>query len=368
MLTVAVVGCGRIGSLLEDDPLRPKPASHMGAIAACADRVRLLAVCDTDRQRLLLCQKRWHVPHVYLDYREMIGIERPDLLVIATWTESHRDIAVFAAGSGVRGIVLEKPVAIDLEQAREIVATCRARQVKLVINHERRWDPLYRKAAEIVREGKLGALRTIVASVLCQSAARGSWKSVLDEVGGGPLLHDGTHLIDMIRYLGGEIHTVQGSVRREVPEVGVETTAVGQLECGDRVVVFLEAGGMREYFHFELDLQFERGRLKVGNGVRELWTVAPSTRYSGFADLVPGEFPPLPGGLNPFTGALREVADAIDQDLPESAILSSGIDGLRAMEAVFALYYSAFIGGKPVALPPRLSGHPLKKMFQTGML
>jgi len=38
------------------------------------------------------------------------------------------------------------------------------------------------------------------------------------------------------------------------------------------------------------------------------------------------------------------------------------------MEAVFALYYSAFIGGKQVSLPPRLSGHPLKKMFQTGML
>lgn len=366
--TVALIGCGRIGSLLEDDPLRAKPASHMGGIQRLGDRVRLVAVCDTDRQRLVDCQNRWRVEKIYLDYREMIWNEKPQVVIIATWTASHRDIAVYAAENGVRGLVLEKPMAVDLQQADEILYACRRHNVKLVVNHERRWDSRYIQVRRWIEEERLGPLRTIHATVLSRSALEGSWKSVLEEVGGGPLLHDGTHLLDMVHYFCGEIEEVSGKVYREHPTVGVETTALGLLRSRDGVNVFVEAGGMRDYFHFEMDLQFARGRIKVGNGIEEFAESRPSTRYSGFQDLQSERFIAADCQCSPFPGALEEALQAVALDLREEEIHSSGRDARRAMETIFAVYYSAFLGGKVVRLPLQIGGHPLKKLFASGKL
>lgn len=372
---IALIGCGRVGAWLEDDPLRVKPASHLGGIKKIIDNKEvkkglvLAAVCDISHERLLRCRERWKLyikgDNLYTDYKELIYKEKPDIIIIATWTSSHRDIAVYAAQNGVKGIVLEKPAATTLAQAREIVNTCKQYHVKLVVNHERRWGPLYRKTKEIIENKVLGYLKLIYGNVLSRSAPRGAWPEVLKEVGGGPLLHDGTHLIDLVRYFIGDIDTVNGYVKREDPAVGVETTATALLETKNGITVFIEAGGMRDYFNFEMDLQFERGRIKVGNGIKEYYVSENSRRYSGFKDLVPASFPELPADTNPFTGAISEVIKAMEED---SEPQSSGTDGLKAMEVIFAIYYSAYLKGKTLRLPVRIPGHPLEKMFKAGML
>lgn len=354
-----------MGALLEEDPLRKKPASHMGGIKNIQSKIHSISVCDIDEERLLHCKEKWNIGKGYLDYKELLFNEKPDIAVIAAWTSTHRDIALCAVKNGVKGIVLEKPVATDLDQSREIVDACKKHNVKLVINHERRWDPLYIKTKEIIREKALGDLKFIYGSVLSQSVPRGAWKTVLDDVGGGPLLHDGTHLIDMIRFFTGDIESVNGTVKRENPEAAVETTAAALLQSLNGVNIVIEAGGMRDYFNFELDLQFEKGRIKVGNGIREFYTSETSTRYTGFRDLVKTDFPPFTRDSDPFSGAILEVMEAIEND---SNPQSSGTDGLKAMEVIFAIYYSAWLDGKKVTLPLKVSGHPLKKMFQSGMI
>lgn len=369
--TIALIGCGRVGVWLEDDPLRAKPASHMGGIKKIIANgseehgLQPVAVCDIDEDRLHRCMSQWNIPKGYSDYKELIDTENPDLLCIATWTESHRDIAIYAAQNGVKGIVLEKPMALNIDQAQEIIRSCTVHNVKLVINHERRWDPKYKAVKKVVSDQTLGQLKAVYGNVLCRSAPRGSWKSVLQDVGGGPLLHDGTHLVDMVLYLAGNISTVNGSVKREDPEIGVETTATAMMTTTEGIPVFIEAGGMRDYFNFELDLHFEKGRLKVGNGIKEFYISEESTRYSGFRDLVEAPFPSYVRDSDPFTGAIQEVIKAIDQNKEP---FSSGKDGLRTMEVIFGIYYSAYLKGKTVSLPLKLSGHPLEKMFKTGML
>ncbi len=365
MYRVALIGCGRVGLLLEEDPLRQKPASHMGGIQKLQD-VELTAICDIQPERLDYARQKWHVPHTYLDYRELIDREKPDLIIIATWTSSHHDIAVYAAQHGVKGIVLEKPVATTLHHALDLVRICQEKGVKLVVNHERRWDSLYNKTKQIIADKSLGQLRAIYGNVLSRSALQGDWHEVIKAVGGGPLLHDGTHLVDMIRFFTGDIATINGHVTREDPTMGVETSASALLHSQNGVTVFLEAGGMRNYFNFELDLHFQNGRIKVGNGIREYYVVANSSRYTGFNDLVRQEFPPLTTHSDPFTGAIREVIRAINSDdEPES----SGLDAYKAMEIIFAIYHSASLKGKTVTLPlPAKMPHPLKKMFRTGMI
>lgn len=362
----ALIGCGRVGVTLEDDPLRAKPASHIGGIVKLGpQKVNLVATCDIDKEKLLYTQRQWGIEAVYLDYKELIQKEKPDIIVVATWTQTHKDIVVFAAQNGVKGIVLEKPMATDLESSNEIIKACTIHQVKLVINHERRWDPLYRKAKEIVDNETLGSLKSIYCNVFSRSAPKGAWESVLEDFGGGPLLHDGTHLVDMIRYLSGEIVSINGYVRRENPDVGTETTATAMMETDKSVNVFMEAGGMRNYFNFELDLQFEEGRIRVGNGIKEYFQARSSTRYTGFRDLVKGKFPKLERGIDPFSGAISELIDSMEKN---TIPLSSLDDGYRAMEIIFGIYYSAYVGGKSLKFPLKISGHPLKKMFQTHLL
>jgi predicted dehydrogenase len=372
---IALIGCGRVGVWLEDDPLREKPASHLGGIKKIIDEdlaakgLEVTGLCDIDRERLLRCRERWSLylknARLYHDYRKLILKEKPDLIIIATWTFLHRDMAVFAARHGVKGIVLEKPLTISLKQAEDVIAACRDHHVKLVVNHERRWAPLYRKTREILESKCLGELKLIYGNVLSRSAPRGPWQSVLKEAGGGPLLHDGTHLVDMIRYFCGDIETVNGYVSREDPEAGVETTATALLRAKNSTAVFLEAGGLRDYFNFEMDLQFERGRIKIGNGIRKYYITADSRRYSGFRDLTPADFPPFSRDTDPFTGAILEVIHALETDgEPQSSV----IDGWKAMEVIFAIYRSAALGGKTLNLPVKINRHPLMKMFARGML
>jgi predicted dehydrogenase len=377
---IALIGCGRVGIWLEDDPLRVKPASHIGGIkkiiaSSSSDPLyrnfsgplELAALCDIDAGRLEEAGRRYEIPpeHLYRDYRRLILNEKPDIVIIATWTSTHRKIALFAAHNGVKGIVLEKPVAASISHAREIIDACAQHCVKLVVNHERRWDPLYKKTREIVKSNVLGELKLIYGNVLSRSAPRGPWETVLKEAGGGPLLHDGTHLTDLVCYFAGDIDSVTGTVKREDPEIGTETTASAMLRTASGVTVFLEAGGMRNYFNFELDLQFETGRIKVGNGIREYYVSEDSTRYTGFHDLVKQPFPSFVRDSDPFTGAIIDVIEAIETNEPP---MSSGEDGLKAMEIIFGIYHSASLQGKPVKLPMNFRGHPLRKMFKNNLL
>lgn len=369
---VSLIGCGRVGLLLEEDPLRVKPASHLGGIQKLHTsnspdiHIELTSLCDINPERLHYAAKKWQVHHTYHDYKQQIAQEKPDIIIIASWTSSHHKIVVYAAEHGVKGIVLEKPVATTLHYAEEMIAICQQKNVKLVVNHERRWDPLYRKIREIIENNTLGPLRTIYGNVLSRSGVQGDWRTILPAVGGGPLLHDGTHLIDMVRYLAGDIAHLCGHVKREDPNMAVETSATAMLHTHHNVTVFIEAGGMRDYFNFELDLHFQYGRIRAGNGIRDYYVVEDSKRYSGFKDLVKQPFPALTTLSDPFTGALLEVIHAIETDtIPES----SGVDAYKAMEIIFAIYHSASCNGKTITLPLRPTRiHPLKKMFRAGKL
>src|SRR3954447_13577204 len=124
-LRAAIVGCGRMGGTIDDEVHHTPivlPYSHAATYAA-VDGVALTALADTDGQRLAGFGERWGVPeaHRYLDYRELIERERPDLLSITTPATSHAALAVYAAEQGVRGIWCEKAMACSLAECDAMV-------------------------------------------------------------------------------------------------------------------------------------------------------------------------------------------------------------------------------------------------------
>ncbi|MDY6936012.1 MAG: Gfo/Idh/MocA family oxidoreductase [Spirochaetota bacterium] len=354
-LKIALIGCGRIGFLLENDSLRQKPCTHYGGARAAGLRINY--ACDINTERLYKFAKSANIKeeNCFIDYRELILSVKPDLVIIGTWTDSHADIGIFASNNDARTIVCEKPIASNLIQAKRLIEECAKHNVALIINHERRYETRYRNVKRLLSEGKIGDIKTVNASILT-SPYRGN--SNIGE-GGGPLLHDGTHMIDIIRYFFGEIKSALGEIDRDNRDCGFEDRATAWLKTERGIDIFLEAGGSRDYFVFELNISGTKGKIVIGNGYERIYINRKSRLYSGFRDLSEKPFSKTKG-INYFKREYLEVKKTLNRNNIE--ITSSGLDGYKAMEAIHAIYLSSYLNSKRMELPIRPETN-IKKIF-----
>jgi len=341
---VAIIGCGRIGSTLEDDPLRDKPASHAGAFYR-HPKTTIVAACDMDEKRLTAFGQRWSIPRgsLYGDYRKLLKSEKPDIVTVASWTETHCPITVAAASvESVKAIYCEKPIATNLRQANKMISACKKNGVKLIVGHERRFDANFVKVKKLIDKGRFGTLKTIVGHALSQKPP----KLHTDKYVGGALYHDGTHLMDLILYYGGPAKWVTAFDERPNGKRYVESTAVGLIRLKSGVNVFVEGGGERDYFKFDLDLQFESGRILIGNSGISVFRSEKSTNYSGFKELSPAAFGVSDNGVkNSFLGAVDELVKSIKNGKEP---VSNGVEAMNALELILKMYKSASRGGKRI--------------------
>lgn len=353
---VILIGCGRIGFLLENDPLRKKPCTHAGG--ALSAGIAITHAVDIDRSRLekFRCSSGISPENCSTHYRELLNRVTPHCVIIATWTESHTDIALFAARRGAEIIVCEKPLSWSLKTAKNLIETCEKTGCRLLVNHERRYDPRYRKAAELLRSGKIGELKTIHGQVL--TGPYGGSSSLRE--GGGPLLHDGTHMIDIIRYFAGDITEVTGSFQRDSRSSGYEDRAAAWLKTHGGIDIFLEAGGSRNYFQFEAVISGTEGKIVIGNGYQSLFLSRPSRYYRGFRDLREVNFPAIKN-QNCFTELYREVKKLMKNRKNE--ITSTGRDGYSALEIIHGIYLSAWKNETKITLPLKQGEVNLQRIF-----
>ncbi len=354
-MNIALIGCGRIGFLLEDDPLRYKPCTHYGGAVSAG--LSFTCACDINEERLEKFAETAGIPAggLYADYRALLRDKKPGLAVIATWTDSHDEICVEAAKNGARVIVLEKPVSWSLKQARRTLKFCGDTGAAVIVNHERRYAARYRALKRFIEDGIVGRVMSVRGSMLTSGY---SGESTLTG-GGGPFLHDGTHLVDTIRYLFGDLKSARGRFTRAWSS-GFEDHAVAWMDTRTGMEIFLEAGGRRDYFVFELTVSGTRGEIIIGNGYERFYLGEESRYYTGFKDLVEKKFPAYENN-NCFTELYGEAA-ALLEGKPVT-VASSGLDGYRALEAVHAVYLSSRLDGKAVSLPVRPGRINLKKIF-----
>lgn len=357
----ALVGCGRVGFLLERDALRPKPCTHAGGVVSHTD-FNMVAGCDINPERLADFGRTFGIgpDHLYADVDEMLRREKLDLLNIATWTESHDVIVRKACRRKIPAVVCEKPMAVTWDRARRMAASARRSGVLLLINHGRRWSPEYRSVRTAVREKRYGELRHVQGCVLTSfGRSDASWHSSLEKSGGGPLLHDGTHLFDIVFFLTGlRPSWIDCRIDRR-PGSAIEHHAAGRIVFrGNPAVEFcFEAGGARNYFHFEVELWFDSGRILVGNGIRRAETSVSSSRYSGFQDLAADENFTWESaiGTADHVGVSELAAWFSGGPEPENVTASA----IASQEAIFAAYESA-VRRRPVKFPYRSRWtHPL---------
>jgi predicted dehydrogenase len=313
-----IVGLGRIGSTLESDALREKPCTHAGAIAADPNCV-LAAGCDIDAEARSRFEREWGAP-VYAGLGELLRTHRPDILIDAAYPESHREIAERAAAAGVPVIICEKPPAATLRDARAIARLHRRGAAKVVVNHERRYSRDYLAVRRAIAERCYGELLSVKGNLCFGSTAPRR------EV----LLHDGIHMIDAVNFLIGAAAKPL-RLRRRFGSMGTAGISAFLLGSCEGVPVVIEIGSRRDHLIFELELAFERGRVRVGNGVLSFERSAESPYYEGYRSLLPDETPRFER-TGYFTGMLADAVRCARD--PEHLPRSSAEDALEAMKCI----------------------------------
>jgi len=324
--TVGVIGCGRIASLLEQEPERGTPNTHAGCYDH-VDRSRIVAAADAHDERRIAFGARWDVPSMYASWEEMLDKEQLDIVSVCTYPVPHRDMVVAAAESGVKAIFCEKSMAVTLREADEMIEVCEKHGVRLSINHGRRFDWQYRKIGELLSDGTIGDLRAMSLHY-CAGLA-----------------NNGTHYFDMLRYFAGDVAWAMG--RLEDP-TALDPRGSGyfSFKSGVECVVNGVTGANAQYL---FELIGTEGRIAVTNG-----------RGPGFKLFVKGEeqsFPAVPDDqkLNTFGNgrcviplSVEDIVTSLDRN---EDTVSTGQDGRAALEMVLSFHESEKAGNSRVDFP-----------------
>lgn len=287
----------------------------------------------------------------YDDWRELIGSAEVDLISIVTPPSEHREMGLFALEAG-KHVLLEKPTAMNADEAEELVRAAGARSSQVaLIDHELRFLPSWREARERMRE--LGDVR--YAEVRYSSPARSdrnrawNWWSDADR-GGGVWGAVGSHFVDALRYFGVKFEEAQAlqrtTIDRRPHEGGTRavtsddfTSADFRLRGGAVAVMTFSAVATGPDEASSMTIYCERGALRFGGE-----EVLISTGGQPFTTLAGGAMENRPGnspggafgtGTLHLGRALRAALDDGDRDaLAPAATFEDGLAQQRVLDAV----------------------------------
>jgi UDP-N-acetylglucosamine 3-dehydrogenase len=325
---LAVIGAGRTAGPKGD----PGIAYHHAAGYKTVDQVEMVAVADIDLTNLQAFAGAFGVAGTYRDYREMLKLERPEIVTICTWPALHAEMAIACADAGARGILCEKPMALGLAQADAMLEACARSGTQLSICHQRRLSPSWTTAKAWLEAGLIGRLVRMDA-----------WIENWD------LLSYGTHYIDLFFYFTDDAPAVW--VFAQIDRTGqlsryghaVEDRGLTMVELAGDVTALLHTAP--EAHGIGMRLTGSEGTISIPEGS------GPPTLIGarGAAPATPAQ------GVGGVAAAMIDLVSAIDGDYaPELG----GRRGRAATEVIMAAYASG-AERRLVSLPYSAGDFPL---------
>ena len=336
--TAAIVGTGRIGFSLGFDKKREQPASHTMALLG-NPRVQLVAGADTDAEKLAEWARyvKHHSgleePRTFTDSAQMYKelTQTPDIITVAVNEDSHLSECLRAIQAHPRLVILEKPVALNVEEAAQIEEEAARCNVPVMVNHERRFAADYNAAKAYMKQiGKLQSIRGELYSGLR------IYGEQYEKDGAYSLLHDGTHLVDIIRFLlDDDLNNpvLTGLYKDEEDLVRNFSAHYSTPSCPD---VTLAMSGRSRFFSFGLDILGTEGRICLGNGYAKFYQRKESKLYTGFYSLARDRAVRLPKKTGYFANMVQNAVDFLDGKAQIKSPLTEAISDLRALEEIKA--------------------------------
>lgn len=254
---VALIGAGIIAR------------NHLNAIRQLnnqtqAGKLLAVAVADIDEMKGREIAIEYGLSF-YVDYREMVMKERPDMVIIALPHYLHESCALWCAAQGCH-LLLEKPMALNLSQCDAILQAVSLSSVTLMVGHTQHYWPANIQAKELIQNGTLGRLIAIhdTRHLNYYSEARPAWFLDKDKAGGGIVMNLGAHSIDKIQWLtDSKVRNVLSSLSFDGPIGNVEGSGCIFLRTTNNVTAVIVQSGYEGVANDVTELIFTNGMAKL---------------------------------------------------------------------------------------------------------
>jgi predicted dehydrogenase len=334
-LRLGIIGLGNMGQFHAN-------AIAAGKIAHC----QLAAVCDRDERQL----GRYLPARGFLSSSELINSSEVDATLIATPHYSHTTIGIEALGSGLH-VLMEKPLSVHKADCERLLAAHRGTKQVFATMFNQRTDPFYLKLREMIRNDELGTIRRInwIVTHWFRTAvyyASSGWRATWAGEGGGVLLNQSPHQLDLWQWLFGMPSKVRAFCqfgRYHDIEVEDDVTAYFEYDNGTTGVLITSTGEAPGTDR--LEIAAERGRVTIEND-RFHWTrnEVPMSEFSNqspdaFAKPATSEMEiPLAGRGGQHNEVLQNFVDAI---LFGERLIAPAEEGIHSVELANAMLFSS---------------------------
>jgi UDP-N-acetyl-2-amino-2-deoxyglucuronate dehydrogenase len=338
-LNFAIVGCGVIA---------PAHARSIAEIPGC----RLAAVCDASPAKAQALAEQFSA-EAYADYAALLRRADIDVVNITTPSGTHAELGLAALRAG-KHVLVEKPIDIALDRADLLIAAARQAGRQLGVVSQHRFDPAIVALKQAAQAGKLGQLNFGAAhtkwyrsqSYYDSAAWRGTW--ALD--GGGALMNQSIHYVDLLQYLMGPVAEVSAyTANRLHARIEVEDVAVAAVRFASGALGLIE-GNTAAYpgLSARLDIYGADGLVVIENDQIKEWRlrtgeVPPAEASSGAVAVATSSADIF------YLGHKRQIEDMADAIRTNRPPLVDGAEGRKPLEIILAIYASARTG-KPAAV------------------
>ncbi|MSR81405.1 MAG: Gfo/Idh/MocA family oxidoreductase [Candidatus Latescibacteria bacterium] len=304
------------------------------------ENVEVVAIADPVAEARANFGERYRVKRQYEDFRQMLDEERPDIVSIVTWHRLHAPMTIAACARRPKAVLCEKPMSVSLGDCDEMIVAARRNEVKLAIAHQRRFNPAWNEARKLIKEGAIGRPRQVVAR------------------GGQGLLNDCSHLLDMMRYVQGDVEAdwVMGNVERKTDryerDIRIEDRSAGIIHFNNGALglILQELDGPNYqggiFYGSEGTLELDEQKVRLLNSTTGKWEER----------VVQGE--------DPSVAQARELVEWIEGKTEHRGRAENG---RAAVEIIMAIYESARMH-EVVSLPLKTRTSPIDLMVESGAL
>lgn len=320
-LRVAIVGCGAIGH---------KRAKALGA-------ARLVMCADTNRDRAEMLARTTAGATPTTEWRAVVDDRGVDIVVVATTNDRLADISIAAAAAG-KHVLVEKPAARSVAEIDAVIeaASRHRRLIRVGFNH--RYHPALLKARQIFESGALGEMM-FVRGRYGHGGRAGydkEWRADPVQAGGGELIDQGVHLIDLSRWFLGDFTVVNGHAHTYFWQMPVDDNAFLLLQTAARQTAFLHVSCTEWKNLFSLEIYGKQAKLHI-EGLGGSYGVERLTFYRMLPQMGPPETTAweYPSGDDSWTLEFVEFLEDIRLNRAPSAGLGDARAALAVVEAIY---------------------------------
>lgn len=323
-----IIGCGVISDF------------HIAAIKEIGN-ANIVALSSRNEQKVRTMAEQEQCAWT-TDYRELLANPDVDIVCITTSSGSHGSIGIAALKAG-KHVLVEKPMAMNLDEAQEMIQLAEQAGLQLAVISQRRFEQHYSKAKQMIESGHLGKILLIEANTPYYRTQAyydsADWRGTIAE-DGGALMNQGIHQIDLLLWYGGKVSTVYGKIatqthRMEAEDIGLAIVTFANGTLG----TIMSSTSIQPGFSPSVNIYGEKGTIKLaGNGISH-WSVPD----------ISNPFPPneikQEGANDPkaisYSNHKKQMINLLEAIEKGTRPIVAGEDGLQAIKLVYSIYESS---------------------------